>query len=127
MSKRITMLEGSSTDPAIVAEVGRLVEDREPVLVVLDSLHTHEHVLAELQAYSPLVTEGSYLVVLDTVIEDMLADASIDRPWSKERNPKTAVREFLAGNDRFRVDREIESKLQITVAPEGYLRCVGES
>jgi len=93
-------------------------------MVVLDSNHTHEHVLHELELYAPLVTKGSYLVVMDTVVEQMPGDAFPDRPWGKGNNPMTAVREFLARTTRFEVDREIEDKLLLTVAPSGYLRCV---
>jgi cephalosporin hydroxylase len=94
------------------------------VLLILDSNHTHEHVLEELRLYSPLVGAGSYIVVFDTVIEDMPADAFPDRPWRVGNNPKTAVREFLRTNDRFAIDEELEQKLLITAAPSGYLRCV---
>jgi cephalosporin hydroxylase len=80
--------------------------------------------LAELNAYSPLVTRGSYLVVFDTVVEDMPEGMFADRPWGKGDNPKTAVWEFLKSNDRFEADEEIENKLLITVAPNGYLRCI---
>ena len=92
---------------------------------MLDSLHTHEHVLAELRAYAPLVTVGSYLVVLDTVIEEMPAAFSDGRPWGPGNSPRTAVEAFLDETDRFVVDREIEAKLQVTVARGGYLSCVG--
>ena len=124
MIKRITMLEGSSTDERIVKQVNDFAQGKQPVLVVLDSNHTHSHVLDELNLYSPLVTKGSYLVVFDTIIMDMPGDFSDDRPWNKGDNPKTAVREFLNSNDRFEVDEEMETKLLITVAPEGYLKCV---
>lgn len=124
LSKRIVLVSGSSTDGKVVSRVAAMAEESGPVLVVLDSNHTHEHVLEELNCYAPLVSEGSYLVVLDTVIDDMPAAFSADRPWSPDRNPKTAVREFLAGTDRFEVDRMLEAKLQLTVAPGGYLKCV---
>lgn len=123
MSRRIRMIEGSSIDPAVVARVHQLAAGKR-VLVVLDSNHTHAHVLAELEAYAPLVAPGSYCVVFDTVVEDMPPDAFPDRPWGVGDNPKTAVRTFLARDDRFEVDRDIEAKIQITVAPEGYLRRV---
>lgn len=126
LAHRITMIEGSSVDPDIVAEVKAHVGPAKRVLVILDSSHTHDHVARELEAYSPLVPAGSYLVVFDTVIEDMPADAFPDRPWGPGDNPKTAVREFLRNNRRFVVDRDIESKLLITVAPKGYLRCVAD-
>jgi cephalosporin hydroxylase len=99
-------------------------EGTSSVLVILDSNHTHEHVLEELELYSPLVTPGSYLVVFDTVIEDMPPDAFPDRPWGRGDNPKTAVHEFLARSDRFEIDKEISDKLLMTVAPDGYLRCI---
>jgi cephalosporin hydroxylase len=124
LASRIRMIEGSSIDSAIAAQVGELVRERSPVLLILDSNHTHEHVLEELRLYSPLVGAGSSIVVFDTVIEDMPADAFPDRPWSVGNNPKTAVREFLRTNDRFAIDEEIEQKLLITAAPSGYLRCV---
>jgi cephalosporin hydroxylase len=124
MAKRIRMIQGSSVDEAVVEQVRREAGGRSRALVILDSNHTHEHVLRELELYSPLVPEGSYLVIFDTVVEDMPEDAFPDRPWGRGDNPKTAVWEFLRRNDRFEIDREFESKLLITVAPDGYLRCV---
>lgn len=126
MFKRITMIEGSSVDEKIAEKVHDIAKDKKPVLVVLDSNHTHEHVLKELKQYSPLVTKGSYVVVFDTLIEDMPDRVFSDRPWGKGNNPKTAVKEFMKTNDRFVIDKEIESKLLITVSPDGYLRCVKE-
>jgi cephalosporin hydroxylase len=124
MFKRITMIEGSSTDEEVVRQVYEFAKGKEPALVVLDSNHTHVHVLRELELYSPLVTKGSYLVVFDTVVEDMPEDFFPDRPWGKGNNPKTAVWEFLKTNERFEIDKEIGNKLLITVAPDGYLKCV---
>jgi cephalosporin hydroxylase len=124
LSKRAILVEGSSTDKDVIKRVYDLASGRRQVLVALDSNHTHEHVLKELELYSPLVGAGSYLVVFDTVIEDMPDGSFPDRPWGKGNNPKTAVREFLKTNDRFVVDSEIESKLLITVAPGGYLKCI---
>jgi len=122
MKKRIDMIEGSSVDEAVVVRVRETAARHERVLVVLDSNHTHEHVLRELRLYSPMVTPGSYLLAFDTIIEDMPPDFSADRPWAPGNNPKTAVSEFLKETDRFEIDHEIESKLLITVAPGGYLR-----
>jgi cephalosporin hydroxylase len=122
--KRIGMLQGSSVDDAIITKVREEAAGMSPVLVILDSNHTHEHVSNELALYSPLVTKGSYLIVFDTVIDDMPERAFSDRPWGKGNNPKTAVHEFLEANDRFVIDEEIEGKLLLTVAPDGYLRCV---
>ncbi len=124
MFKRIEMIEGPSTEEKVVNKVYDFASDKRPVLVVLDSNHTHEHVLKELELYSPLVTKGSYLVVFDTIVDDMPDDFFSDRPWGKGNNPKTAVRDFLKTNERFIVAREIEDKLLITVAPDGYLKCI---
>ncbi len=124
MFKRIDMLEGSSIDEKIAKQVYDFAKDKKKILVVLDSMHIHDHVLKELKLYSPLVTKGSYLVVFDTIIEDMPEDFFPDRPWGKGNNPKTAVWEFLKANNRFEIDKEIENKLLITVAPDGYLKCV---
>ena len=122
MAHRIDMIQGSSIDPEIIAEVQAQATSYERVMVILDSNHTHAHVLAELQAYAPLVSQGSYCVVFDTVIEDLPAGMYPDRPWEVGNNPKTAVREYLKQNPNFEVDEEMETKLLITVAPGGYLR-----
>lgn len=124
MKKRIAMIEGSSVHEETFERVRQFAHARRSVLVALDSNHTHAHVLKELGLYSPLVNRGSYLVVFDTVIEDMPEGSFPDRPWGKGNNPKTAVREFLKVNDRFAADKEIENKLLITVAPGGYLKCI---
>jgi cephalosporin hydroxylase len=122
MSHRIDMLQGSSIAPEMVAEVRKRAARHERVVVFLDSNHTHEHVLAELAAYAPLVSPGSYCVVFDTVIEDLPAGMYPDRPWDVGNNPKTAVRDFLSRNADFEVDGDMDAKLMITVAPGGYLR-----
>ncbi|WP_426204914.1 cephalosporin hydroxylase family protein [Pseudomonas sp. TWP3-1] len=123
MSKRISMIQGSSIDTAIVDQVRARIEGKK-VLVVLDSNHTHEHVLEELRLYAPMVSVGSYCVVMDTVVEDMPTDAFPDRPWGKGDNPKTAVWAYLKETNAFEIDQAIHSKLLITVAPDGYLRRV---
>ncbi len=124
LGDRIVLLEGSSVAPEIVAAVQAQARGRSRVMVVLDSLHTHEHVRAELAAYSPLVRRGGHLVVLDTVIDQLPERVIGDRPWGPGDNPMTAVQEFLHSNSRFVRDREVEDKLLISVAPSGYLRCV---
>jgi cephalosporin hydroxylase len=124
MRGRIEMIEGSSIEPEIVAEVRRKSKGFERVMVFLDSNHTHAHVLAELAAYAPLVSIGSYCIVFDTVIEDMPEGSFPDRPWEKGDNPKTAVWEFLKSHPEFEIDKEIEAKLLITVAPDGFLKRV---
>jgi cephalosporin hydroxylase len=124
MSKRIKLLEGSSTSDSILEEIRDYVQGKERVLVILDSNHSHDHVLRELELYSPFVRAGSYLIVLDTVIEDMPEGSFPERPWGKGNNPKTAVHQFLRHCDRFEIDHTVEAKLLITVGPDGYLKCV---
>jgi cephalosporin hydroxylase len=125
MFKRITMIQGSSIDKKIISRVKKFAKEKKKIMIILDSNHTHKHVLEELRAYSPLVTKGSYLIVFDTIIEN-LPDELINkqRPWGIGNNPKTAVKEFLKKNDRFKVDKKIEGKLLVTVAPSGYLKCI---
>ena len=122
--QRIKMIKGSSTDPKVVAKVGEICRPKRKTMVLLDSDHTHNHVRKELESYSPFVTKGSYLIVFDTLIEDVADEFFNGRPWGKGNNPKTAVREFLKSNDRFEIDLEFERKLLFTVAPGGYLKCV---
>ena len=134
MYKRIKMIEGSSVSDKVVAQVRKFAKGKEKIIVCLDSNHTHEHVLAELEAYAPLTSKDSYCVVFDTVIEDLPDEMFPDRPWGRGNNPKTAVREYLRrlqsegrkavdGNAlNFEIDKTIENKLLITVAPDGYLK-----
>lgn len=122
--KRIMMFEGSSIDESAAEMARRVADGKKPVMVILDSNHTHDHVLKELKLYSPLITKGSYLVVLDSRIEDMPAELFEDKAWGKGNNPKTAVWEFLRTTDRFAVDNDIEKRMVITGAPDGYLKCV---
>jgi cephalosporin hydroxylase/nucleoside-diphosphate-sugar epimerase len=123
MFKRIKMIQGSAIDPAIIEQVKKHAEGKKTIMVSLDSNHTHDHVLKELELYSPFVTVGSYCVVFDTIVED-LPKGSIDRPWDVGNNPKTAVFEFLKTNDKFVIDKHIDNKLLISVAPDGYLKRV---
>ena len=124
MFKRITMFEGSSLDSEMASKVAEFSKKYKRVMLTLDSNHTHDHVLSELRLYSPLVTPGSYCVVFDTAVEDMPKGSYSDRPWDKGNNPKTAVWEFLKTNSNFEIDHEIENKLLITAAPDGYLKRV---
>lgn len=122
MMKRIQLIEGSSISKGVVDQVKIISKERSKILVCLDSNHAHEHVLEELNLYAPLTTKNSYCVVFDTVVEDLPEDLNWDRPWNKKRNPKTAVREYLKSNNDFIIDKSIQSKLLITVAPDGYLK-----
>jgi len=122
MAGRIQMIQGSSIAAEVIKEVHAVARCFSRILVCLDSMHTHDHVLAELEAYAPLVSPGSYCVVFDTIIEDMPEGSFPDRPWGKGNNPKTAIREFLRTHPEFEIDKEIEHKLLITVASDGYLK-----
>lgn len=122
MFSRIRMIEGSSTCPKIIEQVHNIARNYQRILICLDSNHTHEHVLAELEAYALLTSIGSYCIVFDTIVEDLPEDIFRDRPWGKGNNPKTAVWEYLKQHPEFRIDRSIQNKLLITVAPDGYLK-----
>jgi len=123
LARRIAMIQGSSVAPEVVAQVYAQALGKR-VLVILDSNHSHAHVAQELQCYSPLIKRGGHLIVFDTIIEDLPNELFADRPWGKGNNPKTAVWEFLRTNDRFIVDKELEGKLLLSTAPDGYLKCI---
>ncbi len=125
MSGRITMLEGSSITSEMAARVAETAAGSETVLVVLDSNHTHDHVLTELELYAPLVTPGSYCIVFDTIVEDLPAAAFPDRPWAPGNSPKTAVRDYLAGHPEFAIDTSVSDKLLISASPDGWLKRSG--
>jgi cephalosporin hydroxylase len=124
LSHMVTMIQGSSVATEIVEQVKQSAAGAKRILVSLDSNHTHDHVFAELEAYAPLVTVGSYCVVFDTVVEDMPAELCSGRPWGPGNSPKTAAHQWLKSHPEFEIDKEIESKLQITVARDGYLKRV---
>ena len=122
LAKRIDMIQGSSIKKDVIKKVHDYAKKYKRIIVSLDSNHTHEHVLAELEAYAPLTSVDSYCVVFDTLIEDMPDEMFKDRPWGKGNNPKTAVWEFLKSHPEFEIDKTIQNKLLITVAPDGYLK-----
>lgn len=134
MAHKIKMIQGSSIDPNIVEQVNEIASSYKKILVCLDSNHTHDHVLAELESYAPLTSKGSYCVVLDSIVEDLPKDFFPDRPWNVGDNPKTAVWEYLKriksegriakdGDPlSFEIDKMIDEKLMITVAPDGFLK-----
>jgi len=121
LAPRIEMIEGSSIDADVIAAVRLRASHAERVMVCLDSNHTHDHVLAELEAYGRLTSIGSYCIVFDTLIEDMPARMFPDRPWGPGNSPKSAVQTFLPDHPEFEIDKRIDSKLLITVAPDGFL------
>ena len=122
MASRIQMIQGSSIAPDIVAEVHAAARGYQRIMVCLDSNHTHDHVLAELGAYAPLTSVGSYCVAFDSVVEDLPAEMFPDRPWGPGDNPKTAVWKYLESHPEFEIDRSVQNKLLVTVAPDGYLK-----
>lgn len=122
MASRIQMIQGSSISPEIIDQVHSIAAHYPKILVCLDSNHTHEHVLEELNAYAPLVTKGSYCVVFDTIVEDLPKEMFPDRPWGPGNNPKTAVFEFLKTNPEFEIDKSIDNRVLISVAPDGFLK-----
>lgn len=125
MARRITMYQGDSAAPDIVAQVSRHADGKKCVMVVLDSLHSHAHVREELLAYSPLVTVGSYCILPDTFIEFFPKGYYSDtRPWDVGDNPYTAMKQFMTGNDSFEIDRELTTKAMVTETIDGYLKRV---
>ena len=121
MASRITMIEGSAIAQDTVQKVRAAVGDAQRVMVCLDSMHTHDHVLEELRAYGPMVTSGCYLLVFDSLVEDLPPGFFADRPWDVGNNPKTAVHAWLPDNPAFEIDSAMATKLQVTVAPDGFL------
>ncbi len=122
MSSRLTLIEGSSIAEDTIAEVKAAVGDAKRIMVCLDSMHTHDHVISELNAYATMVTPECYCIVFDSFVEDMPQNFFDDRPWDVGNNPKTAVREWLMHNDDFMIDTDMHTKLQVTVAPDGFLK-----
>ena len=122
LSDRIALIEGSSTDPSVLENVRTHIGEADRVAVILDSDHTHEHVLNELRLYAPLVTPGQFLVVADTVVEEIPEQGHRPREWGPGNNPMTALREFMRESNGFVEDAWINAKLLLTSSPGGYLR-----
>jgi len=122
LSFMIDMIEGSSVDGDTIKQVQDYAKGHKKIMVFLDSMHTHDHVMQELQAYAPLVSKDSYCVVFDSFVEDMGDDIFPDRPWDVGNNPKTALFEFLKSNSDFEIDKTIDNKLMVSVAPNGFLK-----
>lgn len=123
LAKRITLINASSVEESTVSQVKSIIGSSKDVMVVLDSYHTHDHVLKELRSYSPFIGKGHYIVCGDTIVEDIPAQEHRPRPWGPGNNPRTAVKEFLKENARFEVDTDLEAKLLFTCNPGGYLKC----
>jgi len=122
LSDRLVLIEGSSTAPDTLAQVKTLLGGSRKVLVMLDSYHTHEHVLNELRSYAPFVQKGQYLICGDTIVERIPRQLHRTRPWGPGNNPATAVKEFLGESDRFDVDEKIDQRLLLSCHPGGYLQ-----
>ena len=122
MGSRIQMIQGSSTAPEVITQVHAIASKFSRIMICLDSDHTHDHVLAELNAYAELTSVGSYCCVFDTLIEDMPKEMFKDRSWGPGNSPKTAVWEYVKNHPEFEIDKSIQHKLLITVAPDGWLK-----
>ena len=122
--KRIKLIEGSSIDDSVIHKITKIIKDKKKIMVLLDSNHTEQHVLKELEKYSQFVKVDSYVVVFDTIIEDMKKHHFKNRPWNHGNNPRSAILKFLKRNKRFKIDKEIQKKLLITSCPDGYLKCI---
>lgn len=124
LSDRLVLIEGSSTSEETLAKIRGILAGSTKTLVILDSYHTHEHVLKELRAYAPFVEKGQYLICGDTVVEKIPEQTHRSRPWGPGNNPATAVEEFLLESNRFIVDEKIDQRLLMSCHPGGYLQAV---
>tara|TARA_Y100000589_G_scaffold200807_1_gene189411 strand:- start:3693 stop:4457 length:765 start_codon:yes stop_codon:yes gene_type:complete len=119
---RISMYEGDSTNPNIIKKVEKHIKPYSKVMVILDSNHSHKHVLKELEIYSRYVTKGSFCILPDTFIEFFPKGYySKDRPWDVGNNPYTAMKEFMKNNNKFKVSKFYSDKANITETIDGYL------
>lgn len=126
MARRVVLIEGPSTDPATLAKVKAAIPAGAAVMVVLDSDHGRDHVLAELRTYGPLVTKGCYLVVADTILghfDPEQTPRNRSKVWLKGNEPLSALEAYLKETDRFEVDPVLNGKLILSSSPGGYLRC----
>ncbi|URL60143.1 cephalosporin hydroxylase family protein [Luteibacter flocculans] len=122
LAHRMRIVEGDSLDPATFQKVVAECADISPTMVILDLVHTHEHVLGELRTYAPLVTPGSYAIVMDTIMEHLPVETFAGKPYGRGNNPATAAKAFLIENDHFEVDHDIEDQVIMTLSPDGFLR-----
>jgi len=124
LSERLTLINGSSIEEDTLRQIKSIVRDCREVMILLDSYHTHDHVLKELQLYSPFIGKGFYLICGDTIVEDIPEQKHRSRPWGPGNNPKTALQAFLKETGRFKIDKTIDNKLLFTCNPGGYLLCL---
>jgi cephalosporin hydroxylase len=125
ISKRISLQEMDSSSATTLEQIKRTIHPPAKVILILDSCHSQDHVLKELEMYSPFVNTGSYIICCSTIIEHKEPHHVYrDRPWGKGNNPRTAMSAFLSQNTRFEIDRYFEEKLLLSCNPDGYLKCV---
>ncbi|WP_322069117.1 cephalosporin hydroxylase family protein [Paraburkholderia bannensis] len=124
LAHRMTLIEGESCAPSTLDTVREQIGTQGPVLAILDLTHTHDHVLRELECYAPLVTPGSYAIVMDTIMEYLPESMFEGKPYGRGNNPATAAQAFLARDDRFEVDGDIEDRVLMTLSPGGFLKRV---
>ena len=125
MSKRVEMIEGGSADDDTLEKVRALIPEGASVMVVLDSDHSRDHVLAECRAYAPLITPGCYLVVADTLVghvSEENAPKKRSKIWFKGNEPLSALNDFIFENSDFEVDEVLNGKLVLSSSPGGYVR-----
>lgn len=124
VSHRISLIEGSSSDPEIFETISSQIPTGSNVLLVLDSNHSHEHVLAELKLWSPLLRKGNFIIVSDTIVEVIPEQKHRPRPWGPGNNPMTGMKEFLKSNDRFTSLNIYSDRAIVSFNPSGYLKCI---
>lgn len=124
LSERLELIEGSSTDSETIDKIEKILDGSKKSLVILDSFHTHEHVIEELRAYTPFVGEGQYIICGDTIVEKIPEQEHRKRPWGPGNNPATAIKEFLSETDRFEIDEKIDKRLLFSCHPGGYLKAI---
>ena len=120
----IDLLQSNSTEDSALNWVAEQLNKYDRVMVVLDSHHTHDHVLSELRVFSSFVTSGQFLIVGDTSVKDLADDTDRVRPWSSTQNPRSALEEFLTESSEFVRDDQVNNKLLTSFHPGGYLRKV---
>ncbi len=122
LRKKITLIKGDSTSDKTIKKIKNYVKNSKKILVILDSNHTHDHVLKELNIYSKFVKGGQYLICGDTIVNDIPVQKHRPREWNKKNNPQTALDIFFKKNrNKFKVDKEIYRKLLFSNQPKGYL------
>jgi cephalosporin hydroxylase len=126
VSEKLLLIEGSSTSSETLDKLKEVLAGSRKVLVILDSYHTHDHVLKELQLYSSFVGKDHYIICGDTIVEYIPSQLHRPRPWGPGNNPATAVKKFLSETNRFEVDLKIDQRLLFSCHPGGYLRATKE-